>query len=152
MRLLIVNLLTVLFSAYCYADTLSDADLLGRWQAELSSVHKDSMLGQVKWIQITFLKDNGVEWTFEREGKIEEHKGKYVLSAAPVKEGVQKTTDIALYPQTMAVYRSIPLQKVVIDHDSRFPLSEKVLKCKDHGGNDLVFSRPLPSSPPKPNK
>ncbi len=142
MHLLVATIISVLLSALSYADVLSDSELIGTWQAEFSSVHKDSMLGEIQWIQIIFLNDNRIEWTWKREGKIEDHKGKYSLSIAPDKAGVQKATNISLHPETMAVYRDIPLHKVLIDHDSRFSLPEKVLKCKDHEGNNLVFSRP----------
>ena len=136
------TIIIILFCSTSYAnDVLTDFDLHGAWQAEFAKLHKDSMLGKLKWIQITFQIDNRVEWTWEREGKIEKHKGRYTLTTKPAKDGRQKTTTITLLPQTMAVYRDIPLQNVSFDHDSRFALPEKVLKCKDHGGNVLVFSK-----------
>jgi len=125
-------------------DLFAGADFHGVWNAQFSTVHKVSMLGKVKWIQITFLEGNKVEWTWEREGKFEKHKGKYSLSADAHKSGVRPTSRIALNSETLSVYRNILLLKAVIDHDNRFALSQKVLKCQDNEGNDLVFSRSKP--------
>jgi len=123
------------------AEKLSNDDLLGVWEARFASAHQDSKFGEVKWIQITFLEDNRVEWTWERQGKNTSHKGKYSISITPSKDGALQTSVIEIIPITTAVYRNILLRKPTIDHDSRFPLPEKVLKCHDYEGNPLVFSR-----------
>ncbi len=123
-----------------HSDTLSDSDLRGVWHAQFAGPHKDSMLGAIEWLSITFQKEYRVDWKWKREGKIEEHKGTYSLSEILV-NGARSQWDIALNPGTMAVYRPIPLKDSLIDHDSRFPSTEKVLKCLDHEGNQLVFSR-----------
>lgn len=98
------------------------------------------MLGAIEWISITFQKENRVAWKWKRDGKIEEHKGTYSLSEVLVK-GARSKWDIALKPETIAVYRPIPLKDALIDQDSRFPQTEKVLKCRDNEANRLVFSR-----------
>ena len=140
MRFLFIAVLSVCFSAFSHAEALSDADLRGVWHAEYATPQKDSMLGAVEWVSITFLEGMRVDWKWKRDDKIEEHKGKYSISEIPVK-GVRSQSDIALNPETIAVYRPITLRNASIDHDSRLNLPEKVLKCRDSEGNWLVFSR-----------
>lgn len=141
MRTHVASFFIVFASVLSQADTISEADLRGVWKAQFASTYQDSMLGKLKWIRVTFLDDNKVQWTWERGGKIEEHRGKYLLSHTPVTVGMHRTSHVSLRPETMAVYRDIPLQQAVIDPDSRFHLQQRVLKCQDHEGNDLVFSR-----------
>jgi hypothetical protein len=137
----IAVLILLLGCSLSQAEKLSDDDILGVWEARFASTHQDSMLGKIKWIQIDFLQNNQVEWTWEREGKIESHKGKYSISVTPSKNGARQTLDVSINPTTMAVYRSITLNKAHIGHDNRFELPAKVLKCNDFEGNPLVFSR-----------
>jgi hypothetical protein len=137
----IAVLILFLGCSFLQAEKLSGDDLLGIWDACLASTHQDSMLGKIKWVQIAFLQDDQAEWTWEREGKIESHKGKYSISATPSKDRERQTSDISIIPTTMAVYRNITLNKAHIDHDNRFALPKKVLKCDDFEGNLLVFSR-----------
>lgn len=137
----IAALILLLGCSFSRAEKLSSDELLGVWKAHFASTHQDSMLGNIKWVQIAFLQDNQVEWAWEREGKTESHKGKYSISATPSKAGAPQTSDISIIPTTIAIYRNISLNKAYIDQDSRFVLPEKVLKCDDFDGNPLVFSR-----------
>jgi len=136
----IAVLIFLLSCSFSQAEKLSGDALLGIWEAHFASKHQDSMLGKIKWVQIAFLQDNQVEWTWEREGKIESHKGKYSISVTPSKDGARQTSDVSIIPITMAVYRNITLNKAHIDHDNRFNLPDKVLKFDDSEGNPLVFS------------
>jgi hypothetical protein len=97
MRLLFIAILSVCIPALSYADTLSDSDLRGVWHAQFAGPHKDSMLGAIEWISITFQKENRVAWKWKRDGRIEEHKGTYSLSEILVK-GARSQWDIALKP------------------------------------------------------
>jgi len=140
MRIILFCLMFFCLAFSSQAEPISGEDLRGTWSAKFTAAKNDSMLGKIEWISITFRDEGLVAWEWKRDGKTERPNGKFSLKEI-YRAGTRTENRVQLTPETMAVYRSLSLNNVSIDHDNRFRLSEKVLKCQDHDGNDWVFSR-----------
>ena len=140
MRITLFCLMFFCLAVSSQAEPISGEDLRGTWSAEFTAAKNDSMSGKIEWISITFRDEGLVDWEWKRDGKTEKHNGKFSLKEIH-RAGTRNGNRVELTPKTMVVYRSISLNNITIDHDNRFRLPEKVLKCQDHDGNDWVFSR-----------
>jgi len=140
MRITLFCLMFFCLAVSSQAEPISGKDLRGTWSAEFTAAKNDSMSGKIEWISITFRDEGLVDWEWKRDGKTEKHNGKFSLKEIH-RAGTRTENRVELTPKTMVVYRSISLNNISIDHDNRFRLPEKVLKCQDHDGNDWVFSR-----------
>jgi hypothetical protein len=122
----------------------TERDLRDTWINAFPSQHVADKVGAVTWISISFSTNRTINWTWNREGKIEAHSGRYRLHPEPGGSGeLQMSTTVVIIPTTLAIRRPIVLKDVEVDGDSRFPVEWTVLKCKDVGDNQMVFLREM---------
>ena len=120
----------------------TDGDLQDTWINAFPTNHPNDMVGPIKWVSVTFSTNRTVSWTWERRGKTVTHSGRYSFQPKPgAQSDLKKNTTIVIIPTTLAVRRSLVLKDVEVDLDNRFLVKWTVLKCKDIGGNRMVFLR-----------
>lgn len=120
----------------------TEGDLQDIWIKAFPTNHPDDMVGPVTWVSVTFSTNRTVSWTWDRNGKTESHSGRYSLQPEPDDKGeFKKSTTVEIVPTTLAVRRPLVLKDVEVDLDNRFFVKWTVLKCKDIGGNRMVFLR-----------
>jgi hypothetical protein len=138
------TLLIVAVVAMCALPALAttEGDLQDTWINAFPTNHPDDMVGPVTWVSVTFSTNRTVNWTWERNGKTESHSGRYHFEPEPEdKAEFKRNTTVVIIPTTLAVRRPLVLKDVEVDLDNRFPVAWTMLKCKDIGGNRMVFLR-----------
>ena len=138
------TLLTIAVVAMCavLAVATTEGDLQDTWINAFPTNHPNDMVGPVKWVSVTFSTNRVVSWKWERNGKTESHSGRYHLQPELGDNGgFKKNTTMVIIPTTLAVRRPLVLKDVEVDLDNRFLVTWTVLKCKDIGGNRMVFLR-----------
>ena len=123
------------------AQALTTNEIAGRWHVAIVTTNQVPVFGEVSWRSITFA-TNEVAWSWVRGGKMEEHKGSFVIiSAISPKDGLRQAFTIKINPTTMAVPSPIVLKNVIHDLDNRFQYGTMVLKFQDEKDNRHVFLR-----------
>lgn len=129
----------LLFFAVSAAQALTTNEVAGDWNIAFASTNHVPVFGDVSWESISFSAKE-VSWTWERDGKMENHKGTFaIIPEKPAKAGMHQAFRIEIIPTTLAVPGAVVLKNLTHDLDNRYPRGTFVLKFQDEKNNWHVF-------------
>jgi len=101
------------------AYAVSTNEILGAWSPAITTDSKITPVGVVRWTSIQFA-TNRVSWSWERDGKTEDHTGRFGIHADPVAEpGAHQRYTLTIIPTSFATTHAIVLRDLTHDLDNR---------------------------------